>query len=109
MRLPNPQRAVVDPVKLVEYCLNFEHPRGRHKARVFEAVLGVTHEQALLLRRALLAAAGNDASPAGQDGFGKRFVIDFEWEGPKGKAWVRSIWIVRRNEDFARLVTCFVR
>jgi len=42
MKLPNPERAVVDLEKLRNYCLSLSHPRGRHKARVFEAVLGLT-------------------------------------------------------------------
>ena len=36
---------VVDLLKLTGYCLNPEHPRGKHKARVF-ATLGFTAENA---------------------------------------------------------------
>ena len=110
MKLPNPDKAVVDIEKLRDYCLSFEHPRGRHKARVFQAVLGLTFEQAGDLRQGLLAAAlTQTATPVLEDGFGQRFVIDFEMNGPRGRAWVRSIWIVKVGEDFARLVTCFAR
>ena len=31
---------VIDPAKLTAYALNRNHPRGQHKARLFEAVLG---------------------------------------------------------------------
>ena len=41
MRLPNPSRAFVDASKLRDYCLNAQHPRGRHKARVFASALGL--------------------------------------------------------------------
>jgi hypothetical protein len=34
MKLPNPERAVIAPDKLVQYLLNTEHKRGGHKARV---------------------------------------------------------------------------
>ncbi len=44
MKLPNSDRAVVDIAKLRDYCLNPAHPRGRHKARVFAAALGLTAE-----------------------------------------------------------------
>lgn len=37
MKLPNAERAVVDVRKLRNYCLNAEHPRGQHKARVFKS------------------------------------------------------------------------
>ncbi|WP_200235400.1 DUF6883 domain-containing protein [Thiohalocapsa halophila] len=42
MKLPNANQAVVDLEKLRGYCLNPAHPRGRHKARVFAAALGIT-------------------------------------------------------------------
>ena len=48
MTLPHAEAAVVevvDPRKLRDYCLNPNHPRGKHKARVFrsdEAFLRLT-------------------------------------------------------------------
>ena len=53
MKLPHGEAAIVDPQKLTGYCLNLEHPRGKHKARVF-ATLGLTVEKADELRTALL-------------------------------------------------------
>lgn len=46
MKLPVGQGAVVGPEKLVDYCLNPEHPRGKHKARVIATALGFTAENA---------------------------------------------------------------
>jgi hypothetical protein len=57
MNLPNANRAVVDIAKLRDYCLSPDHPRGRHKARVFAASLGLTANHAEELRDALLEAA----------------------------------------------------
>ena len=57
MVLPNGGRAVVDIAKLRDYCLSPDHPRGKHKARVFAAVLGLTADQTDVLRDALLVAA----------------------------------------------------
>lgn len=107
--MPNPERAAVDIEKLRNYCLSFEHPRGRHKARVFAAVLGLTADHAEMLQEALLAAARtHDAVPTDQDEYGQRFVIDFDMSGPAGSARIHSSWIVRRGEDFARLTSCYV-
>jgi hypothetical protein len=36
------QQAEIPPRKLTEYFLNEEHPRGRHKARLFRELLGIT-------------------------------------------------------------------
>ena len=49
---------MVDIRKLRNYCLSTEHPRGRHKARVFKAALGIGPEDTEELRDALLSAAG---------------------------------------------------
>ena len=34
MKPPNGERAIVDIAKLTDYCLNPEHARGKHKARI---------------------------------------------------------------------------
>lgn len=109
MKLPNAERAFVDVGKLRDYCLNPNHLRGRHKARVFLAALGLTAIRADDLRTALLAAAqSSDATPGERDEFGERYVLDFSMTGPAGQAQVRSAWIVRAGEAFPRLASCYV-
>jgi hypothetical protein len=41
-RLPRAESATIPTDKLVRYALSPEHPRGRHKARVFASALGIT-------------------------------------------------------------------
>ncbi len=109
MRMPLAERVVIDSAKLVDYCLNPDHPRGRHKARVFEAALGLTADDADELRQALLDAAQSDAAElADADDFGQRYVVEFEMSRPAGTARIRSAWIVRADEDFPRFVSCYV-
>jgi hypothetical protein len=109
MKLPNADRAIVDIVKLRDYCLSPDHPRGRHKARVFAAALGLAAADAEFLRQALLGAAlSEEASVADADGYGQRYVLDFDLSAPAGRARVRSSWIVRAGEDFPRLTSCYV-
>jgi hypothetical protein len=109
VRLPNAHSAIVDIAKLTEYCLNPAHPKGRHKARVFDSRLGITAKDAGDLRTALVRAAWNgDAVPGVSDEYGARYVIDFEMKGPKGRGTVRSTWIVRGGEENPRLTSCFV-
>src|SRR5262245_37839727 len=109
MKLPGGEAAIVDLQKLTGYCLNPDHPRGKHKARVF-ATLGFTADNANELRAALLkAAADSDAVAAMSDRFGERYVIESEISGQRGSAVVRSMWIVRRGETTPRLTSCFVR
>jgi hypothetical protein len=105
MTLPNGDRAVVEVVKLTGYYLNPDHPRGRHKARVFAAALGLTADHADVL---LAAARTEEATADEADEYGQRYSLDVIMEGPTGRARVRSTWIVRTGEDFPRLTSCYV-
>ena len=99
---------MVEIEKLLDYCLNPNHTRGKHKARVFLSSCGLTTEHADNLRDALLNAALNfDAELGEEDDYGQRYVIDLKVAGPIGTASVRSAWIVRREEDFPRFVSCY--
>jgi hypothetical protein len=110
MRLPNPDRAFVSQAKLRDYLLNADHPRGRHKARVFAAALGAGRDDAEWLQSLLIQAAHLDtAVPTEQDTYGQRYVLDFDVATRTGPSVVRSLWIVRTGEDYPRLVTCYVR
>ena len=114
MKLPNAENAVVDIAKIRDYCLNPDHPEGKHKARVFLTKLGVTRSDAdrlreLILEGILVAEATEESSIA----YGRRFVVDLLISWVQGvvlsTAVVRTAWIIRNDEDFPRLTTCFVR
>lgn len=110
MKLPNHDRALIDMGKLTTYSLNPNHEYGRHKARVFEAALGLTLKDVDLLYDAIVEAVETEEAQLGLlDESGQRYRVDFEMTGPNGKtAMVRSAWNIRPNEDFPRLVSVFV-
>jgi len=109
MKLPNAARADLGS-KIEDYALNSAHREGQHKARVFASVLGITLENADLLRRAVLGAAlgATDAEFRGNNGFGDVFVLRFPMETEVGHAMILTAWIVRNGEDFPRLTTCYI-
>jgi hypothetical protein len=112
MKLPNAENAVVDIAKLRDYCLNPNHPKGKHKARAFREKLGFERNDAELLRQSILEAIlKSEAIEEKATEYGRRFVIDFEIQRGVGvimySAVVRTAWIIRNNEDFPRLTTCF--
>ncbi len=78
MRLPNGRRCNLG-TKLEDYTLNPLHREGRHKARVFESVLGITLANAEVLRKAVLSAAttSDGAQASGDNGFGEVFTLRF--------------------------------
>ncbi len=109
MNLPNGDNAVVDIEKLRDYCLNPNHLRGRHKARVFASAIGLTAENADELRYAILhAAKSGNARPTEIDGFGSRYVLDFHWNEVGQGPVIRTTWIIRTDEDVPRLISCYV-
>ena len=109
MKLPNGDRVIIDPRKITDYCLSPDHDDGKHKALLFHDLLGLTPENAPLLLDALKrTAVSGDAMLGKLDKYGQRYVIDFEFVGPGGQAILRSAWIVRTDEDFPRLVTCYI-
>jgi hypothetical protein len=109
MKLPNGEAAIVEIEKLRGYCLSPEHPRGRHKARVFQFVLGMTAVHAEDLRSALMDAARNEeAAPGASDQYGTRYTIDFELRRGERTANIRSCWIVGSGGSTPRFVTCYI-
>jgi hypothetical protein len=57
MKLPGAPDAIVEIEKLSDYSFSPDHPVGKHKARVFEASLGLRREHAVEMQNRLLAAA----------------------------------------------------
>ncbi len=113
MKLPNSERAVIDIRKLRDYCLNPNHPVGKHKARVFQEKLGVTANDAEHLRELIVEAISkSEANEQEPSPYGRRFVVDFEVQ--RGQQFVltsvmvRTAWIVRNEENFPRLTSCYI-
>ncbi len=109
MKLPNAGASIVEIEKLRDYCLNPAHPRGRHKARVFQSRLGMTAVHAEGLRAALIdAALKENATPGDSDRYGTRYTIDFELRHGERTAQIRSCWIILSGEIAPRFVTCYI-
>ena len=109
MKLSNGEHADLG-TKLEDYSLNPFHRHGQHKARVFASALGITLANKEILTHALQAAAknSNDFSAHGDNGFGETYALRFKLTTATGSATVLSAWIIRHNEDFPRLTTCFI-
>jgi len=108
-RLPHGALAIVEIRKIEDYCLNPSHPRGSHKARVFQDVLGLTRKDAVWLRDALLAAAESaDATLLSSDVWGDQWRMDVQMTRQGRTVVVRSIWMVRAREFRPRFVSGWV-
>lgn len=97
------------PEKLEGYALNPEHSEGRHKAIVFQSALGINQANANELRITLLQAIKTQvAIPTKRNEYGQKYQIDFEMIRGNKAAIIRSVWIVRYDENFPRLITCYI-
>jgi hypothetical protein len=109
LRVPYADHAEVSIRKLRDYCLSPLHDEGKHKARVFASVLGMTAADAEPLRELLLKAVQTQEAQIGfRDAFGQRYAVDVlvEWSGKR--AMVRSGWILEHGSDIPRLTSCYV-
>jgi len=109
-RLPRVDEAVVPEHKLRDYALNPEHLTGRHKARVFQAALGIGQDDWEWLRDQILSAV-QDARVASvsQDPWGFRYTVPILLEGLNGATHeVITAWIVEADGAPPRLTTAYV-
>ena len=109
MRLPNAEEAIIAIEKLRDYCLNPEHPRGKHKARVFKSSLGLGAEDADELKKQIeRKVLEGDCEEAGSDQYGRRYTMAFEMKRGDRAASIRTGWIIRTGEEMPRLTSCYV-
>lgn len=95
--------------KLRDYCLNPLHDEGKHKARVFATVLGMTAADAPALQERLQQAVRTHEARLGYlDAYGQRYVLDFEVEWRGKRAILRSGWILEHGSHAPRLTSCWV-
>ena len=109
VKIPNGEHADLG-TKIEDYALNPWHREGRHKARVFESVLGITTANKEVLANALRSAVENsdDAEFQGNNGHGDVYVLRFPLTTEQGAGTILTVWIIRGGEDFPRLVTCYI-
>ena len=107
--LPFAERAQADDSKFLGYCLNNEHPYGKHKARVFRSALGITSANWEILRDAVLSAVLlNSATHTGRNSYGEIYIVDFLMVYEAKKATVRTSWIIHDGENFPQLTSCYI-
>ena len=108
MKLPNVDRAVIEPAKLQDYLLSPVHSVGRFKAPFF-AALGYNQEAWRQLEADIRGQhLTQEAQPAGASRYGQKYEIRATLTGPAGRpAQVTSIWIVHAGDDVPRFVTAY--
>ncbi len=107
--LPNPEKAIVSFEKLEGYSLTPHHAEGQHKAMVFRSALGIGLEDVKILHAELTQVLlTQEAVPRDRNPYGQKYQIDFEMTQDDRQAIIRSVWMVRDDEDFPRFITCYI-
>jgi hypothetical protein len=110
MKLPNCENAFIAIEKLRDYCLNKEHPRGKHKAKVFYDELGLEKSDAEILKKIIKnTVKTSEAEETFKDEYGIRFKVDISYSMKDKQATIRTLWIIKTSEDFPRLTTCYIK
>jgi filamentous hemagglutinin len=106
--LSNADRAVIDERKVRDYFLNPLHARGGHKARMFAAALGYRRfDHARLIEQIKEGILKYEAVRIDAMPYGERFRVEIPIVGPAGSAIVRTLWIIRTDEDVPRLTSAY--
>ncbi|MBW4559340.1 MAG: hypothetical protein KME59_26220 [Trichormus sp. ATA11-4-KO1] len=109
MKLPNGEQAEISTQKLIGYCLNPEHSSGKHKARVFASILGITLENADVLRELVrTAAVAGEVVQQSTTQFGQQFKVDWIVPDTDGIR-LRTIWEITAKNPYPRLITAFLK
>ena len=107
--LPNYTNAYIDIQKLKDYCLNEDHPIGKHKARIFKSFLSFSLTDAeKFLELIKEGLKSNEVVIGKNDVYGQRYFVDMKISNFDKEAIVRTAWIVVENEN-PRLVTCYIK
>jgi hypothetical protein len=107
--LPNLQNAVIPSGKLDNNCLNAFHPKGKDKARVFKSVLGFSEKDADQLEWLIFEGiAKNEAILVETIILGEIWRVDITLNRGNN-FFLRTNWIIRTNENFPSLISCFIK
>lgn len=102
---------IINPSKLTKYALNPNNDRGKHKAKVFKAILGYTKTNYEPLLTQIQTQALNETAHINRiDQYGHHLRVDLIITGKNNKqAVVRTGWLVSPNKSVARLTTLYVK
>lgn len=110
-KLPNAENAIINIRKLRNYCLNPNHPVGKHKAKVFKTVLGIGQSDAELLKELIIASLPDHPAELNfSDTYGTRYTVNLKIRILNNKEHIFTTgWIIRYDENFPRLITCYLK
>jgi hypothetical protein len=109
MKPPDGDQAIIPIEKLLGYCLNPNHMKDKHKARVFKSALGITADNVdRLVELIQLAAVQGEVVQVRVTDFGQEFKLDWTVPDYDGLQ-LRTIWIIPHGSAAPQLVSAFIK
>jgi hypothetical protein len=108
VKLPNAERAVIDPRKIQDYLLSWAHPVGRFKAHFFVRLGFATETWQLLHAQLKRVALEGEAKVSERTDYGQKYIVRGTIGSMVGRgAKLLTVWIVLDGEDVPRFVTAY--
>lgn len=106
MKIPNSERAIIEPSKLIDYLLNPNHKRGGTKAKLL-IKCGYSQKNWQQLENEIRKAhLSQPVDIIKESDYGKRYEIIAELSTPLGKKiLVKTVGQIDKGTDFPRLIT----
>ncbi|MDZ7899019.1 MAG: hypothetical protein U5N85_13475 [Arcicella sp.] len=106
MKLPNYENAFIAKEKILNYLLDEDNSKGKS---VFFNLFGYFKDNFEDLAIDLIKlASSEEVSETEQTKFGLKFIISGNIIAPNGRSIViTSVWIIKNDENFPRLVTAY--
>jgi len=107
-RMPNYEKAIIDPVKLKDYVLSDTHPIGRFKAVLFRQMGHRQRNWGQFVEDIRMQHLSLDAELGEKTKYGQKYIITGDIKGPSGKVMkLKSIWIILTGEELPRFITIY--
>lgn len=107
MKLPNGHKADLGN-KIEKYCLNPNHEKGKDKANLFQNKLGITLQNAEILKTAIKQAIITESVVIRKiNEYGTHYNMKFFLKTDVGESLILVAWTIRTGEDFPRLTNCY--
>jgi hypothetical protein len=106
MKIPNRDRAIIEPSKITEYLLNTDHKRGGAKAKLL-IQFGYSIDNWQQLEADIRSFHLNeDVNLITETVYGTRYQISANLITPIGRPLtVKTVWQIDLNTNFPRLIT----
>ncbi len=101
---------IINPRKLTHYALHKDSPKGKHKAILFEKLLGFTKENYTdLLDQLEKKSLQAEITYHSEDQYGKRYTVELLIEGVEAQQEnVKTGWLIPPDAKEAHLITLYV-